>query len=119
MAAKKHFLQDRTTLLLSSGNVLLAFIAVVLTLLKLGASQGSTNYIVSYRANLGIDKYTTGTVWDIAGFIGFALVICALSIILAYRTYPLKRELSLVILGLTIALLAFLIVVANALLVLR
>jgi hypothetical protein len=119
MATKKHFLQDRTALLLVSGNAFLTLTAVVLTLLKLNAARGTTNYIVSYRSSLGIDRYTTGTVWDIISFIFFALVVFGLSLALGYRVYAVKRELSLVVLGLTLPLLAFLIVVTNALLVLR
>lgn len=119
MATNKHFLQDRTALLLVSGISFLTLTAVVLVLLKLGSGQGTSNYIVSYRASLGIDRYTTGTVRDIFSFIIFALLIFSLSIILSYKTYKVKRELSLVVLALTFPLLAFLIVVSNALLVLR
>jgi len=117
MATRKHFLQDRTALLLVSGTAFLTLLGVVLVLLKLG--QGSSNYIVSYRASLGIDRYTTGTVKDIIAFVLAALVIFALGVVLSYRAYPVKRELSLVILALNIPLLIFLIVVSNALLVLR
>ncbi len=90
--------------------------AIVLILLKIG--QGTSNYIVSYRASLGIDRYTTGTVKDILSFIVAAVLIFAVSLVLAYRSYPVKRELSLVVLALTVPLLLFLIVVSNALLVL-
>lgn len=117
MATRKHFLQDRTALLLVSGTAFLTLLAVVLVLLKLG--QGSSNYIVSYRASLGIDRYATGTVKDIIAFIVAALVIFVIGVVLSYRAYPVKRELSLVILALNIPLLIFLIVVSNALLVLR
>lgn len=119
MAHSKHFLQDRTALLLVSTNTFLALLAVVLILLKLGASQGTSNYIVSYRASLGIDAFKTGTVWDMASFILFALVVLIFGVALGYRTHAVKRELSLVILGLTMPLLVFAIVVSNALLVLR
>lgn len=97
----------------------LTLVSIVLVLLKLNAGQGTSNYIVSYRASLGIDRYATGTVWDIISFIFFALVVFGLSLTLSYKAYPVKRELSLVILALTLPLLAFLIVVSNALLVLR
>ena len=117
MAANKHFLQDRTALLMVSGVTFLALAAVVLVALKLGSGQGS--YIVSYRASLGLDRYTTGTATDIAGFMVAAVLMVAVSITLAYRTYRIKRELSLVVLGLTFPLLLFLIVVSSALLVLR
>ncbi len=119
MATNKHFLQDRTALLLVSGISFLTLTAIVLVLLKLGSGQGTSNYIVSYRASLGIDRYATGTARDIVSFIFFALLIFSFSIALSYKAYKVKRELSLVVLALTLPLLALLILVSNALLVLR
>lgn len=119
MATNKHFLQDRTALLLVSGTAFLTLTAIVLILLKLSAGQSTTNFIVSYRASLGIDRYTTGTIRDIVSFMVAALLIFGLSVAFSYSAYKVKRELSLVILALTVPLLLFLIVVSNALLVLR
>lgn len=119
MATNKHFLQDRTALLLVSGISFLTLASIVLVLLKLGANQGTSNYIISYRASLGIARYTTGTIRDILSFIVFAILILSLSLTLSYKAYRIKRELALVVLALTLPLLAFLIVVSNALLVLR
>jgi hypothetical protein len=102
-----------------SGSAFLTLAAVVLILLKLGAGQGNSNYIVSYRVSLGIDRYTTGTIRDMAGFMVAAVLIFALSLTFSIRSYRIKRELSLVMLALTLPLLLFLIVVSNALLVLR
>lgn len=119
MASQKHFLHDRTALLLLSGTAFLTLVAVVLIMLKLGGGQGTTNYIVSYRDNLGIDRYTTGTSLDIVSFAVAAVLICATGVVLAYRSYAVKRELSLTVLALTVPLLLFVIIVSNALLVLR
>jgi hypothetical protein len=119
MATNKHFLQDRTALLLVSGMAFLTLAAVVLILLKIGSGQGSSNYIVSYRASLGIDRYTMGTAADMLGFVLAAVVIFGMSLTLSYRTYKIKRELSLAVLALSFPLLLLLIVVSNALLVLR
>jgi hypothetical protein len=119
MATNKHFLQDRTALLLVSGTAFLTLASIVLILLKLESGQGASNYIIAYRASLGIDRYTTGTISDIISFIVFAVLIFGLSLTISYKSYPVKRELSLVVLALTIPLLLFLIVVSNALLVLR
>lgn len=114
----KHFLQDRTALLLVSGIAFLTLASIVLILLKLGGGQ-STNYIVSYRATLGIDRYATGTISDIISFMVAAVLIAGFSVALGYRSYPVRRGLALVILALAIPLLIFLIIVSNALLVLR
>lgn len=119
MTSKRHFIQDRSALLLVSTNAFLALAAATLIALKLNASKGTVNYIVSYRASLGIDSYTQGGVWDIMSFIVAAVLIFVLSILLAYRTYHIKRELSIAILLLTIPLLVLLIIVSNALLILR
>jgi hypothetical protein len=119
MAVQKHFLQDRTALLLVSGIAFLTLAAIVLILLKIGSGQGTSNYIISYRASLGIDRYSTGTIKDVLSFIVAAVLIFAVGVVSGYRTYPVRRELSLVILVLTVPLLLFLIVVSNALLVLR
>jgi O-antigen/teichoic acid export membrane protein len=119
MASQKHFLHDRTALLLVSGAAFLTLVAVLLIVLKLGSGQGTTNYIVSYRDNLGIDRYTTGTSLDILSFAVAAVLVFGVGITLAYRSYAVKRELSLTVLALTVPLLLFLIIVSNALLVLR
>jgi len=119
MATQKHFLQDRTTLLLVSIMSFLTLLAVVLVLLKLGGTQGTSNYIVSYRSSLGIDRYATGTARDIVSFMVAAVLIFGVSLTLSYRSYQVRRELSLVVLSLSIPLLLLLIVVSNALLVLR
>ncbi len=119
MAAQKHFLQDRTALLLVSGTAFLTVAAVVLVLLKLGGSEGTSNFIVAYRSTLGIDRYTTGTANDLLSFVGAAVLVFGIGLTLAYRSYKVRRELSLTVLALTIPLLLFLIFVSNALLVLR
>ncbi len=106
-------------MLLVSGTSFLTLTAVVLIVLKLLAGQGTSSYIISYRASLGIDRYTTGTVTDIIGFAVAAVLFFGVSLTLSYRVYKVKRELSLAVLGLTVLLLLFLIVVSNSLLVLR
>ena len=119
MAAKQHFLQDRTALLLVSGLAFLTLLTVILILLKLGGGQGTGDYIVSYRTSLGINRYTTGTVRDILSLIVAAVMIFATSLTIAYRSYRIRRELSLTVLALTIPLLIFLMVVSYLLLALR
>lgn len=106
-------------MLLVSANGFLALAAVVLIALKLNAVQGTVNYIVSYRASLGIDSYTQGTMWDIVSFMVAAVVIFGISVALSYRSYKISRQLSLSVLILTLPLLLLLIIVSNALLILR
>ncbi|QQS19154.1 hypothetical protein IPL68_03925 [Candidatus Saccharibacteria bacterium] len=65
MSSHKHFIQDRSALLLVSLNTFLALAAIVLVALKLDSSKGTVNYIVSFRSSLGFDGYTQGTAWDV------------------------------------------------------
>lgn len=119
MATSKHFFQDRTALLLVSVNSFLALLSTVLILLKINATRGTVNYIVSYRQIPSIDRYTVGTIWDVLSFIAAAALLYTLAMVLAYRTYKVRRELSLLVLGVSVPLLCFLLMVSNALLVLR
>lgn len=119
MAVTKRFIEDRSALLLVSINAFLALVACVLVFLKINASKGTANYIISYRSSLGIDGYTQGTVWDIASFMVAAVLILAVGFVLAVRVYRIQRALSVGVLGLTTFLLLLLIVVSNALLILR
>lgn len=121
MASKKHFLQDRTALLLVSGNSFLALAAIVLTALKLSAGRAAGNYIVQCRdcSNVAnIDRFTNGTASGIWSFIIFAVMVLVIGLALGYRAYPIKRHLSLVILALTLPLLLLTTIVSNALLAL-
>lgn len=120
MATKKHFLHDPIALLLVSANAFLATLSIILVFLRLSATQGVSTYITSYRPNLGINGvYGKGSIWGILSFVIFALVVLAISVTLSYRMYKIRRELSLTVLALTLPLLLFLAVVANAVLVLR
>lgn len=112
-------MQDRSALLLVSVNTFLALVAIVLILLKMNASKGTANYIISYRSSLGIDGFRLGTVWDISSFVVATGVILAFGLVLGYRTYRIKRELALTAMSLSGLLLVLLIIVSNALLFLR
>lgn len=118
MLVPKKYLHDKLILLLVSLNVFLMLLCISLILLRLGAGQG-VGYIVQYRANLGFSAFKTGSVAGILDFIGFALVLCVMNIVLSVRTYHLRRELSIVVLGLGALVLLLATIVSNALLVLR
>lgn len=118
MNIPKQYLHDRLILLLVSVNVFLALFASLLVLFKLDSGR-SAGYIVQYRGSLGISALKTGDVTELIAFIGFALLVAAAHIVLSIKTYPIKREVSVVILGLGILLLVMSTIVSNALLVLR
>jgi len=119
MPIPKKYLHDRFVLLLVSVNIFLALLCTVLVLLRIGAGQGGSGYIVQYRQNLGISAFKTGSITTILGFIIFVVLTAATNIMLSIRTYHLRRELTLTILGLGTLLLLLAIIVSNALLVLR
>jgi hypothetical protein len=118
MTIPKKFFHDRLILLLLSVSLFLAFFDSLWVLLKLDSGRAS-GYIVQYRAPLGIGALKTGGAGELVAFIGFALMVVAVHSLLSMRTYIIKRELSIVILGLGILLLILSFVVSNALLVLR
>ncbi|MBP9853009.1 hypothetical protein KBC77_03400 [Candidatus Saccharibacteria bacterium] len=119
MSKNKLYFRDRTALLLLSISLFLTIANSALIILRMTAVRGSSNYIVSYRANLGHDHYTQGSVWDIMGFVLAGLMIFGFSAILSYRVYGIRQALSKVVLALSAFLLVLLIIVSNALLVLR
>lgn len=115
----KKYLHDRVILLLLCANAFLAFLCIVLVLLRLGAGASSGGYLVQYRANLGVSAFRTGSVTALLSFVGFAVLVFVTQLLLSVRTYPIRRELAVAILALGIPLLVLAIIVSNALLVLR
>jgi hypothetical protein len=118
MTAAKSYFQDRLVLLLISVNSFLAFLATLLILFRVGSGGGS-GYIVQYRANLGISAFKTGSAVSLLAFIVFAVIVLLANAVLSWRAYPIRRQLSVAILGLGIVLLLLCIIVSNALLSLR
>ena len=118
MAAKSYF-QDRFVLLLLSVNTFLGMLAVVSVLLRIGGGASNSGFIVQYRANLGISAFKTGGAVSLLSFISFALLVLAAHALLSWKTYHIRRQLSLAILALGILLLLLCIIVSNALLALR
>lgn len=114
----KRYLHDRLVLLLLSINIFLAVLTSLWVLFKLDAGR-SAGYIVQYRASLGISALKTGNASDLIAFIGFAALVLIIHTFLSIRAYPIRREVSIVILNLGILLLILTLIVSNALLVLR
>lgn len=116
MTTRRYF-QDRLVLLFLSIDTFLTFLACLLILFRVG--NGNNGFIVQYRANLGISAFKTGSILSILSFIGFAILVLLFHAILSWKTYHIKRQLSLTILSLAIPLLMLCVIVSNALLVLR
>jgi len=103
--------------LLLSVNAFLALLAVLSVLLRL--QGGGEGFIVQYRASLGISAFKTGDMGDILIFIAFALAVLLIHAGLSYRTYAIRRQLSLLVLALGTLLLGLCVIVSNALLALH
>lgn len=113
MTSNKDFFRDRNMLLLVSLDLFLGLCTALLVALKLYAMRGTVNYTVAYRDKdiVGLDSFTTGTAWDFISFMVAAGLLFGLGVVLAYRSYHIRRELALSTLAMTTALLTFLFVV--------
>lgn len=118
MAIPKKFFNDHLILLLLSINVFLTFSVIIFVLLKLGTGHGS-GYIVQYRPSLGVGAFQTGSIRELFGFVGFAMLVLTTHTILSMRVYLVRRQLAIATLSLGILLLLLTIIISNALLSLR
>ncbi len=97
----------------------------VVILLRLNAARDKVIFVSQFRSLPNAPDFAAGgfsvpgTAWDILGFVVAAVGMYTLGMVLAYRVYRIRRELSLVVLTLTLVLLAFLLAVSNILLVIR
>lgn len=119
MPSPKSYLNDRFILLLASILVFLALIGSTLIILRLAGGVPGQDYIVEYRANLGINRFKSGGILQFLAFIFFFIFVAVLHVGLSVRIYHLRRYLALAVLSLGILLLTMGIVVSNALLVLQ
>lgn len=118
MATPKKYFHDHLVLLLLSVNAFLATAGGIFILVRLSTSHGN-GYIVQYRSSLGINAFQTGNLFDLLGFVVFALLVLGIHVVLSLRAYPVNRQVAIAILGLGVLLLALTIIISNALLVLR
>lgn len=116
VGATKYF-HDRLVLLLLSTNAFLTLLTVLSVLFRL--QGGSDSFIVQYRSNLGTSAFEPGSVDQILTFIAYALLIFTIHTALSWRTYAVRRELSVLVLALGTLLLVLCVIISDALLALR
>ncbi len=117
MATEKKYFHDKLILLILSANAFLAILSAILLLLRLGSS--SPNYhIIQYRSDLGLSAFKNGTSTSLYAFIIFIWVTLIINAVLSYKTYHVRRDFSIVILGLGLLLIVLSMIVSNALIVL-
>lgn len=118
MHIPKNYFHDRLVLLLLSINTFLAVFVTALSLLRL-KSGNSEGFVGQYHSNLGLSAFEPGSPATFVSFIVFAALVLVLHTLLSMRTYHRRREYSVVILWMGLVLLLLLLIVSNALAVLR
>jgi len=121
MAQAKTYFHDHLVMLLLSVNAFLALGGALFLLLSLGSGH-SNGYIIQCRdcSNPGaVNKFTNGGVSGLLSFVLFAALVVAVHSGLSYRAYRIHRQLAVAILALGMLLLVLMVIVSNALLVLR
>lgn len=117
MATEKKYFHDKLILLVLSTNAFLAVLSTIMLFLRLGNS--SPNYhIIQYRSDLGLSAFKNGTALSLYAFIIFIWVTLLINAVLSYRTYQVRRDYSIVVLGLGLLLIVLSMIVSNALIVL-
>jgi len=120
MATPKQYFHDRTILLLLSINAFVGFGSALIIAVRLLTNHTATNsYIVQFRSSLGLDAFTTGSIYDLLSFVAFLLFVTVGSYALSHRAYPLRRHLAIIVLSLSFVLVVLAAIVGNALLDLR
>lgn len=114
MHIPKNFFHDRYVLILLALNSVLVLYVALFIMLKVDPAAGTT-HIVQYRANLGIDKYKSGSIDEVRIMSVFAAVQYVFGWILSMRLYAHRRYLSLTVLALAFLVLVLTLVVSNSL----
>lgn len=116
----KYF-RDHFILLLLTLNFFLFILAIIFLTVRL-SSVHATNYIIQCRNCTdvnAVNKYITGSLFDMVGFIVFSVIVVVAGSLLSYRTFAINRKLSVVILGMGILLQILTLIITNALFILR
>ncbi len=121
MAKIKSFYRDHYVLLLCSLNIFLTIILTVFISIRL-ISTNSPSYIVQCRNctdPTALNKYTSGSYITFISFIVFGVFILIFNLFLSYKTYNLRKGLSITILYLGILLEILSLIISNALFILK
>lgn len=118
MTIPSRYFHNRSILLLLIINSALVLLGSILILFRLD-SNTTTNYIIEYRANLGIGEYEIGSALDMASFVFFLLVNFAICVFISLRTFSLRKHVAVMILAVCSLLSLLTIIVSLALLGLR
>ncbi len=118
MNISRKYLHDRVVLILLTLLAALLVIGVSIVLLRFDASKNPTT-IAQYRQNLSGSGYVSGKPADIYLLALFMLFTAIAGLVLSLKTYPLKRYISIFILGSAVFCMILAIIVANSLISLQ
>lgn len=118
MTIPSKYFHNRSILLLLIINAILLLVGTVLILFRLDSGT-ATNYIIEYRANYGIGEYKRGFALDVAGFVLFLILNFAICVFLSLRTFPIRKNIAIIILSICSLTNLLTIIVSNALMMLR
>jgi hypothetical protein len=118
MPTYHKFFQDKIILSLIGLNFFLVCSTVFVIISRIIADSGSS-YYSQYRSDVSIGTYTTGSILDFIYIIIFVVLVSAFHFSLSLKTYNIRRQLSVVILLMSVFLLILTIIVSNSLLALR
>jgi hypothetical protein len=118
MATPKRYIHDRVILLLLTADVFFTILTSVLLLLRLDSGRSGV-YTIQYRPSLGLSGYLKGDRLGLLSFAIFAVLVLVFHTFMSIKVYPIRRQLSVVILGMALLLIILALVMSNALLLLR
>lgn len=117
MHTPKRYIHDRLILLLLTANTFFAILTTVIILLRFGGSS-SEGFIVQYRPSLGLSRYFKGEKTEILSFAIFAILILVVHTVLSIKVYHIRRQFSVVILGMGLLLILLSLIISYSLLLL-
>jgi hypothetical protein len=118
MPNPKRYIHDRLISLLLTADIFFTILTCVLLLLRLDSGR-SDIYTIQYRPSLGLSGYLKGDSLGLLSFAVFAVLVLVFHIFMSVKVYPIRRQLSVVILGMALLLIILALVMSNALLLLR
>lgn len=113
----KEYFHDRIVLLLLTVNIFIAILCVATVLLRLG--DFGSNYIQSYRSNLGLNAYSVGGVGQMISFALYAVLVVVGQFFVSLRFYAIRRSVAWIVMLLATLLLVLCLIIGNSLLGLR
>jgi len=115
MDTKNKFFHDRVVLILLSLNVIISMISSLIILLRLVNLPTDYYPFVQGRFPSGQKIYNTGSITSLYSLVIFILLMLGINSFLSYRTYPYKKDLSMIILSLSLLLVVLTYLVSQSL----